>query len=247
MKLDRVISVISRIKSFENIHQHVDLIAGLPYEDMESFIRSFNQVYELKCQQLQLGFLKVLSGSKMYDNADKYGIVYTAVPPYEVLSTKWLSYDDIMELKLVEEMVEEYYNSGQFVHAISFMESFFDTPYELYRSLGRFYGSKFVKGEKHSRIARYELLMEFAAEYGIGQLEELGEWMLYDIYERENSGKRPGFARDLGMYKDKLKDLYHIYKPTGTNVHIEVFEKIFGDKETYVVFDYSNHNIEVCR
>lgn len=236
--LDKLMAAVAKIKGFGNIHQHVDLIAGLPYEDMQSFQNSFNRVYALKCEQVQLGFLKVLSGSKMYENAGQYGIAFTSEPPYEVLCTDWLSYGDILELKQVEEMVEVYYNSGQFEKSIEFLEKYFDTPYELYRALGKFYGERFQNGEKHTRLKRYELLLEFAKEKGTGGTQELAEWLTYDVYLRENSKKRPDFSVNLEPYKERLKKLYRIYKTDGKNMHIEVFLHIYGEGEEYVLFDY---------
>lgn len=241
MNLDRVTSVIAKIKAFGNINQHVDLIAGLPYENLESFKHSFDQVYVMKCEQLQLGFLKVLSGSKMYIKAKDYGIEYTSTPPYEVLKTRWLSYDDIMELKQVEDMVEVYYNSGQFENTMEYLEKFFESPYELYRTLGKFYSQRFTNAEKQSRIARYELMLEYVRGLDNRDIsvDEFKEWMTYDVYIRENAKKRPSFAVNLNIYEKELRELYRIHKGTGDNVHIEVFEHIYGSEKTYVLFDYN--------
>lgn len=238
MKLDKVWEVIGKIKSYGNVHQHVDLIAGLPYETLEIFKKSFNDVYALKCEQLQLGFLKVLSGSKMYNKAGDYGIVYTSKPSYEVLRTKWLTYKDIIELKQVEEMVEIYYNSGQFKKSIELLENYYETPYQLYKKLGEFYHNRFKQNEKHSRIARYELLLEFAKEEKIPVIHKLSECMTYDIYIRENCKKRPDFAINLEEHKEKLKELYKVYKPFGKNVHIDIFEG------KYVLFDYDERGVD---
>ena len=109
MDFEKLKGIVDRIHSFGNIHQHLDLIAGLPYEDYDSFRNSFNDVYALKPQQLQLGFLKVLKGSHMMEMCHEYGIVYKNREPYEVLSTKWLDYDHVLKLKNVENMVEVYY------------------------------------------------------------------------------------------------------------------------------------------
>lgn len=103
MDVDKLAKIVERIHQGHNVHVHLDLIAGLPYEDYESFAHSFNDVYAMKPEQLQLGFLKVLKGSKMHDNAERYGLQYTSCPPYEVLFTKWISYDEILRLKQIEE------------------------------------------------------------------------------------------------------------------------------------------------
>ena len=106
--LDGLRAVVAKVHAGKNIHQHLDLIAGLPFEDYESFGRSFNDVYAMRPDQLQLGFLKVLKGSRMHREAEQYGIVRRALPPYEVLCTPWLPFSDVLRLKMVEEMVENY-------------------------------------------------------------------------------------------------------------------------------------------
>ena len=134
MDFEKLKGIVDRIHSFGNIHQHLDLIAGLPYEDYDSFRNSFNDVYALKPQQLQLGFLKVLKGSHMMEMCREYGIVYKTQEPYEVLSTKWLDYDHVLKLKTVENMVEVYYNSGQFQNTLEYLENFFQDACLLYTS-----------------------------------------------------------------------------------------------------------------
>ena len=131
MDFEKLKGIVDRIRSFGNIHQHLDLIAGLPYEDYDSFRNSFNDVYALKPQQLQLGFLKVLKGSHMMEMCREYGIVYKNREPYEVLSTKWLDYGHVLKLKNVENMVEVYYNSGQFQKTLEYAESFFPDALSL--------------------------------------------------------------------------------------------------------------------
>ena len=135
MKLERLKEVVRLIQSGNNIHEHLDLIAGLPYEDYDSFGRSFDEIYELKPNQLQLGFLKVLKGSYMFEHAAEYGIVYHDKPPYEVMSTKWLSFDDVIKIKRVEDMLEVYYNSGQFEITMKLMECIFDRRLSFFRNL----------------------------------------------------------------------------------------------------------------
>ena len=105
MRLEEVYRAVNRVKAGKNIHQHLDLIAGLPFEDYQRFQKSFNDIYALHPQQLQLGFLKVLKGSYMYEHAQEYGLVYRSRPPYEVMASKWVSYDEMLEIRLVEEML----------------------------------------------------------------------------------------------------------------------------------------------
>ena len=164
MDVDKLEKIVAAIHRGQNIHQHLDLIAGLPYEDYDSFHRSFNDVYALRPQQLQLGFLKVLKGSHMKEMTEEYGIVHKELEPYEVLGTRWLPYEDILKLKMVESMVEVYYNSGQFKNTLVFLEKYFDDPFRMYEALGRFYEKKGYSEISHSRMRRYEILMEFAGD-----------------------------------------------------------------------------------
>ena len=127
---------------------------------MKSFKKSFNDVYGLEPEQLQLGFLKVLKGSLMHREAKEYGIVYKTNPVYEVLYTKWLTYDEILELKQIEEMVEVYYNSRQFENTIKYLERFFETPFHMYESFAKYYEDNSLFDVKHSRIARYNILID---------------------------------------------------------------------------------------
>uniref|UniRef100_UPI003FEF804F B12-binding domain-containing radical SAM protein n=1 Tax=Anaerostipes sp. TaxID=1872530 RepID=UPI003FEF804F len=161
MDFFKVADIVKRINAGHNIHQHLDLIAGLPYENLESFKQSFQDVYEVHPEQLQLGFLKVLKGSYMEKQKDRYGLVYKDIPPYEVLYTKWLPYDDMLVLKKIEEMVETYYNSSQFNNTLRLLESEFDTAFKLYESLANFYEKEGYDKVNHTRIARYEILYQF--------------------------------------------------------------------------------------
>ena len=206
--LKRLAKTAERIRKAGNIHQHLDLIAGLPMEDLESFRRSFNQVYAMKPQQLQLGFLKVLKGSEMYRRAREFGIVYRRLPPYEVLSTPWLSYGELLELKSVEEMVEIYYNSSQYSHTIEYLETLFSDAYSLYSALGSFYLEKGYQGMNQSRMGRIEILRSFARKLHGCRMEECEERLLYDLYARENSKSRPDWAPDLSDKKDAVYAFY---------------------------------------
>ena len=170
MDFDRVIRAVKRLSAPHNVHLHLDLIAGLPMEDHASFGRSFDQVYALKPQQLQLGFLKVLKGSRMHQEAVEYGCLYHEKEPYEVLMTRWLSYEDVLRLKQTEEMVEVYYNSGQFLWTLPAVEPYFSSPFSFYSRLGEFYDRKGYLEISHNRLRRYEILEEFLREsLGDGQ------------------------------------------------------------------------------
>ena len=210
MDLDRLEYVVSAIRKNHNIHQHLDLIAGLPYEDFQSFTNSFDRVYAMKPDQLQLGFLKVLSGAPIGQHTKEYGIAFTEQPPYEVLYTKWLTYEDVIRLKKVEEMVEQYYNSGQFTHVLAFLEPVFTSPFAMFEKLSLFYEEKGYYTNHPSRAYRYEVLLEFADKYDSTNREIYKELLTYDLYLRENMKSRPLFCRSLtnDAYRTFRHDFY---------------------------------------
>ena len=236
MDLDLVRNVTAKVKSFGNIHQHLDLIAGLPYEDYNTFHRSFNDVYEMKPDQLQLGFLKVLKGSLMEQEAQKYGILHKEKEPYEVLSTNWLSYREILKLKRVESMVEVYYNSGQFQNTLEYLVPQFEDAFIFYEKLGAFYEEKGYSEISHSRMRRYEILLEFLKEETQIDAETAAQYMLYDLYLRERLKKRPSFAADQKPYESAVWAYRKEHRISRT-AHIEVFP---GGKA--ILFDYENRN-----
>ena len=211
MDLDHLQGIVERIRSGRNIHQHLDLIAGLPNEDYESFRLSFNRVYEMRPDQLQLGFLKVLKGSKMNRKASSYDMVYSHKAPYEIYQTRWISYDRLLELKAVEEMVEVYYNSLQFSYTIEALsqEQTLGSAFDLFHALADYYKEKHLEGLKHSRLERFDILRDFILEKlpaeRHGFYEEL---LLLDLYLRENSKKRPAWAEDHPAYKKFFRDFY---------------------------------------
>lgn len=189
MNFEEVKRVVKRVQEKENVHQHLDLIAGLPYEDYHTFAQSFRDVYALHPEQLQLGFLKVLKGSYMHDKAAEYELLYQDRPPFEVLSTKWLSYDDVIRLKGVEEMVEVYYNSGQFVNTLHLLEEAFPDVFALYESLSRYYEEHGLHMMNHSRITRYEVLFAFIKAHVENDVENYRQMLILDLYLRENVKK----------------------------------------------------------
>ena len=221
MDFDRLSGIVRRIRQFGNIHQHLDLIAGLPYEDYESFRNSFNQVYALRPDQLQLGFLKVLNGSRMMEMAHEYGIVYKEKEPYEVLFTRWLSYEEILKLKMVESMVEIYYNSGQFQKTLPFLETFFPDAFSLYEALGDYYERKGYQEISHARIRRYEILREFCSGYPEVNPKELEDRLICDLYIREHYKSRPPFGRDQKPYEKQIWE-YRRQNEVAKTAHIQI-------------------------
>jgi hypothetical protein len=257
MNLDRLKGVVERIRAKHNIHQHLDLIAGLPYEDFDSFVHSFNEVYAMQPDQLQMGFLKVLKGAYMETQLDNYALQYTETPPYEVLSTKWLTYGEVLRLKKVEQMVELYYNSNQFIHTLEVLAHAFDSPFAMFDALGDYFEKNNLFLNKPARIYRYDALLGFACEQDPAGEELYRELLTFDLYLRENCKSRPSFAADLAPYKEE------IYKrETDRRDHIDVFyypvwnEKLLqeqgktvyhdllvrSDEPYYVGFDYADRD-----
>lgn len=236
MDFEKLKGIVDRIHSFGNIHQHLDLIAGLPYEDYDSFRNSFNDVYALKPQQLQLGFLKVLKGSHMMEMCREYGIVYKTQEPYEVLSTKWLDYDHVLKLKTVENMVEVYYNSGQFQNTLEYLEKFFPDAFSIYERLGSFYMEKGYGDVSHTRMRRYEILLEFLEDVPEISMDQVKDQMVYDLYLRENLKSRPGFARDQKPFERQIWD-FRKREKVAKNAHVEVFAD-----GTVLLFNYADRD-----
>ena len=236
MDLKKLEHCVNRVHSFRNIHQHLDLIAGLPYEDYDTFHQSFNDVYQMKPDQLQLGFLKVLKGSLMQKEAEVYGIVYKEKEPYEVLSTNWLTYGEVLKLKMVESMVEVYYNSGQFWHTLEYLVPFEKDAFTFYEKLGSFYEKKGYSEISHSRMRRYEILLEYLQEETDVPTEVAAQKMLYDLYLREKLKKRPAFASDQKQYETAVWN-YRKNNQVSKTAHIEVFEN-----GTVILFDYEKRD-----
>ena len=268
MDLDKLFHYVDRVHELGNIHQHLDLIAGLPYENYERFGCSFDDLYAHEPDQLQLGFLKVLKGTMMEEEVKKYSILYRNQPPYEVLGTKWLSYDEIILLKGVEELVELYYNSGQYTLTLKYAVPFFESPFRFYEMFSAWYRGKGYHKLNHNRLEKYNILREFLREHiDENEWDTLDEIMLYDMYLRENVKGRPAWAKDTAQYKKEWKALYReqgeklfpedvqagIYdsKRASNQSHIEVFEiniKKFEQsgqvekKQVFCLFDYSRRN-----
>ncbi len=253
MDFDRVAEVVKKIQAAGNIHQHLDLIAGLPFENVASFAKSFDDVYELKPEQLQLGFLKVLKGSYMESRQKAYGLAHKDRPPYEVLYTKWLSYEDVIRLKRVEEMVEVYYNSRQFTHTMEELEKEYASAFSLYDRLGAYYEENDLFKINHKRSARYEILLQYIERYHKEKKENFKDLLVFDYYLRENAKSRPEFAGDYKVSKEYLREFYQLeeknheflpdYKDYDKNqlrrmTHLEYFES----RDSYVLFDYENRN-----
>ncbi|MEG1290696.1 MAG: B12-binding domain-containing radical SAM protein [Lachnospiraceae bacterium] len=206
MNLSRLEQVVEKVQQAGNIHQHLDLIAGLPLEDFNSFQRSFDEIYRLKPEQLQLGFLKVLKGSYLYEHQKEYSLIYQEYPPYEVMATQWLTYEEVLDIKLVEEMLEVYYNSGQFEMTMKVVELCFQHPFELYWRLGKFYQEQGLLAISHSRIRRSEILLDFMSNCDEMRQELYKETLTFDLYYRENMKTRPKWAPQSNTFKEITRE-----------------------------------------
>ena len=194
MNLDVLRANVEAIMKYQNIHIHLDLIAGLPYEDFESFQKSFNDIYGMKPHDLQLGFLKLLHGSGIEKETIQYGIVGRNMPPYEVLYTKWISYDELLKLKIIENVVEMYYNSGMFAAGIRYAERFFSDAFTMYLEFGEFYDRKYPSGSLPSRNGKYELFYEFMEDkLSSKDIMVLAELLKFDMLCKDNLKSFPNF------------------------------------------------------
>lgn len=255
-EFSRVQKIVAEIQKNHNVHQHLDLIVGLPYEDYETFTHSFNDVYALRPQQFQMGFLKLLKGSYMAEKAADYGCVCQDREPYEILYNNWISYEDILRFKQVEEVLEVYYNSNQFLKTLPAVERLFDTPFDFYQALGDYYEQKGYFDISHTRIRRYEILLEFLSERDSEHMALYRELMTYDLYARENMKTRPGWAADPArwrkgarrFYRQEMEQVCYLQgyegydeKQLGRMTHIEVLQYHPDTWETgqwVLLFDY---------
>ncbi|MDO4312617.1 MAG: B12-binding domain-containing radical SAM protein [Eubacteriales bacterium] len=253
MEFGKVAANVCAIKEQGNVHQHLDLIAGLPHENLNSFRRSFNDVYRLRPEQLQMGFLKVLKGSFMNEKKESYGIAHKSKAPYEVLYTKWLPYGDVLRLKGIEEMVEVYYNSGQFTKTLPALEEEFADAFTMYDQIAEYYEQLQLHQINHTRAARYEILLSFGKAKAPQKTELFRELLTFDYYLRENAKNRPAFAGKYQIDKETLRKFYEAeardhkyltgYEDYDRNqmrkmTHLEAFKVL----DQTVLFDYSRRN-----
>lgn len=249
MRLEEVYRAVNRVKAGKNIHQHLDLIAGLPFEDYQRFQQSFNDIYALHPQQLQLGFLKVLKGSYMYEHAQEYGLVYRSRPPYEVMSSKWVSYDEMLEIRLVEEMLELHYNSGQFLTYLAVLEQKYDSVFQLFLDMGHYYRSNGYLDCNHNRVHRTEIVLDFAAAVDPERKDVYQEALMFDLYKIEKSKSRPVWARDLSLEKKKTSRYLRAHGMEKKYCHLERFYWIDeegqyrqGGEPLWFLFDYETRD-----
>ena len=268
--LDKLFDKVKKIKALKNIHQHLDLIAGLPFEDYEIFKKSFNDVFNLYPEQFQLGFLKLLKGSGLKINANKYGIVYKEKAPYEVLYTSLIDYDKMNMLKNIEEMVEVYYNSGKAINTIKYGIKFFNTPFDFFENLAIYWLENNYNNISPSKIKLYEIIYTFLKNKNNVDDKVLNEIVKFDILLNDNIKSLPLWIntnynndfkeKERKFYSNKEnieKYLSHLIKYDAKQIsrmcyfeifNIDIEEMINSDfkniekKETYVLFDYYTKN-----
>ena len=249
MRLEEVYRAVNRVTAGKNIHQHLDLIAGLPFEDFQRFQQSFNDIYALHPQQLQLGFLKVLKGSYMYEHAQEYGLVYRSRPPYEVMASKWVSYDEMLEIRLVEEMLELHYNSGQFLTYLAVLEWKYDSTFQMFLDMGHFYREHGYLDCSHSRVRRTEIVQEFAEIVDPERRDIYREALIFDLYKIEKSKSRPFWAKNVQQDKRQTGKYLREHGMEKKYCHFEYFEHINEKGEIteekdplWLLFDYENRD-----
>lgn len=162
MNVEIAIQNLKTLVSQGNIHVHTDLIAGLPFEDLESFMQSFNRVYEVRAHNLQLGFLKLIHGTRIRREAQKHGYKYRDYPPYEVIENQYLSADDLLILKGVEEILDRTYNSGRLILTLEYLLGYFSTPFLLYETIASFFKKEGLLYQPISAARLIELMRKFA-------------------------------------------------------------------------------------
>jgi len=228
-KLSRAIRQIGKNK---NIHMHLDLIAGLPYEDYESFKKSFDGVYRLDAEKIQLGFLKVLKGTKIFRDRDKHGIKYTKKAPYEVICTKYMSLEELLKLKKIEDLVNRYYNEKYFDKSLKYVTDteFPDSPFEFYESFSDYWLKHDLYNQAHSRKNLYKILYDYV-KYRKGMDQEFIETLKFDYIFNNQFEELPDYLdrESEDKFKDIKKRLAH---------DVDFKNKYFPSKEGKIINDF---------
>lgn len=238
---------VEELMAIKNIKQHLDLIAGLPGEDYLSFKKSFNDVYSIRPEEIQLGFLKLLKGSSMREEANRYGMEYSPYPPYEILKTDMVSYEEMLKLKKVEEMVDKYYNSGKFNYIIKYFENKFHSPFEFYYKLGVFFENKGYFNKNIGNIEYYKVFLDFNYEILKQDNKFINEIVKFNYLLYNKKRGLPDFLRS-NISKEEEKEIksslrekysfkeYHLEKFC---IDLEEYVKSgqIIEKECYYLFD----------
>jgi len=241
----QAIDNINKLASRGNIHIHLDLIAGLPGEGYERFQESFNAVYCLAPDMLQLGFLKLLKGSRLREKAGDFGILYNDAPPYEVLCTRDISYDGLKSLKAIEQAVDTLYNSGNFKQSLKYVQGFFATPFALYEAFSRHWKSRGYHRASQSLPSVFKIFHAFAQPHGDANV--LANLLKFDWYAAGNTKNLPWLDAPTREDADKINSLY---KESNTSRRLPIVKFDFDPtaepeaipretEPTYILFRYT--------
>ena len=243
--LDRLFHNVTCIN--KNIHLHLDLIAGLPFEDYETFGKSFDYVYKTKCEMIQLGFLKMLKGTQMKDEGEKYSYKYLDFPPYEILSNEFISYKDICRLKDIEEVLDFYYNSQKFLKSVDFVvENFFESPFKFFESIGDFYKERGYLEVAHKEVAIFNNFVEYYEKMNFPKKEEFLEYLKFDYLFMGKPGFYPTWIeenKDKELHKNIIEKMsFRSTREAHKLTELERFSINIDTKEREdinIFFDYS--------
>ena len=240
-KLDRIEAVMAVLTKKQNINLHLDLIAGLPWEGMESFRESFRRVYAMRPHQLQLGFLKLLKGTELYERREEYGLVCSEDAPYEVLKTRWLSYEKISMLHRVADRVEEYVNSQGFRRSLPLAEKLFPDPFSLFEALAEYYRETGYEQRLPSVFRRYEIFQDFLrreaekrGDIDVAVLSDILETVRFDQYLHTHPSRRMT-AEETFVFGGKAERVQFDYRRTSP-VHGEAWYLAEETEEMESVF-----------
>lgn len=251
VKFAQIKEKVIELEKLKNIKQHLDLIAGLPGENLKSFQNSFNDVYSIYPEEIQLGFLKVLKGSSMEDDASEWGIVYSPYPPYEVLKTNDLSYSELIILKKIEEMVDKYYNSGKFKNVLKYFCSKYENPYNFYLQLSEFFNKKGYFDRSISANDYYKVFLEFNNEVFNNNNLYVNELIKFDFLLYNRKKLMPEYF-SKSLTKNQEKEILKAIEEKGLVLEkTDYIEKFFIDiscfmetgelKEKNCYFIFKNH------
>ena len=249
--LDKLAYNVRRIS--RNIHLHLDLIAGLPYETYDIFKNSFNYVYNLKPEMIQLGFLKLLKGTQMYDEVEKYQYKYYSRPPYEVFSNKFISFGELVKLKNLEKMLDYYYNSEKFRYTCDFViNNNFDTPFAFFEKIADYYDKKGYLKISHKEVALFNILYDFYVENNLKDLDIFVEFLKYDYLALGKPGSYPEWLKsnkDSELHNQLIKDSeFKSVREGHKNSELEEFKyNIFTNKRENIsiFFNYKTKKHEI--
>lgn len=252
-KLEKLEHNIRRIS--RNIHLHLDLIAGLPYETYDKFRESFDYVHRLKPEMIQLGFLKLLKGTKMYDEREKYRYKYFSKPPYEVFSNEFISFAEMVKLKNLEKVLDFYYNSEKFPESVQWIiENHYESAFSFYEDVADYFDKRGYLKVSHKESTLFTLLYEFYLDKGLKEREIFVEYLKYDYLMLGKTGFYPEWfksEKDGELYDELIRERnYKSIREGHKNSELErfsynIFTKEFED--IYVFFDYRDRSSKVIK